>query len=80
MSKKVEGSMVPQLGTDKTGGCDLEISQSSSKLPAFFPHKTKCTLAPFDTKDFCTPRLVPISDGGGASRPDPRQVCLALGA
>ena len=37
--------MVPELGTDTTGACDFEISQTSSKLPAFFPRKTKCTPA-----------------------------------
>ena len=28
-----------------TGACDFEISQTSSKLPAFSPRKTKCTPA-----------------------------------
>ena len=27
--------MTPELGTDTTGACDFEISQTSSKLPAF---------------------------------------------
>ena len=35
--------MVPELETDKIGARDFEISQTSSKLPAFFPRKTKCT-------------------------------------
>ena len=37
--------MVPELGTDTTGAYDFEISQTSSKLPSFFPRKTKCTPA-----------------------------------
>ena len=44
--------MVLQLGTDTIEACDFEISQSSSKLPAFFPRKTKCIHALQDIKDF----------------------------
>ena len=45
MSYKLEQSIVPLPGTDTTVACDFEISESSSKLPAFFPRKTKCTPA-----------------------------------
>ena len=45
MSYKLEQSIVPPPGTDTTVACDFEISESSSKLPAFFPRKTKCTPA-----------------------------------
>ena len=47
MSYKLEQSIVPPPGTDTTEACDFEISESSSKLPAFFPRKTKCTPAKF---------------------------------
>ena len=45
MSYKLEQSIVPPPGTDTIVACDFEISESSSKLPAFFPRKTKCTPA-----------------------------------
>ena len=45
MSYKLEQSIVPLPGTDTTVACDFEIGESSSKLPAFFPRKTKCTPA-----------------------------------
>ena len=45
MSYKLEQNIVPPPGTDTTVACDFEISESSSKLPAFFPRKTKCTPA-----------------------------------
>ena len=45
MSYKLEQSIVPPPGTDTTVACDFEISESSSKLPAFLPRKTKCTPA-----------------------------------
>ena len=48
MSYKLEQSIVPPPGTDTTVACDFEISESSSKLPAFFPRKTKCTPAPVE--------------------------------
>ena len=45
MSYKLEQSIIPPPGTDTTVACDFEISETSSKLPAFFLHKTKCTPA-----------------------------------
>ena len=49
MSYKLEQSIVPPPGTDTTVACNFEISESSSKLPAFFPRKTKCTPAGWET-------------------------------
>ena len=43
MSYKLEQSIVPPAGTDTTVARDFEISETSSKLPAFFLRKTKCT-------------------------------------
>ena len=42
---KLEQRIVPPPGTDTTVASDFEISESSSKLLAFFPRKTKCTPA-----------------------------------
>ena len=53
MSYKLEQSIVPPPGTDTTVACDFEISESSSKLPAFFPRKTKCTPAGRLMNQFC---------------------------
>ena len=67
MSYKLEQSIVPPPGTDTTVACDFEISESSSKLPAFFPRKTKCTPAETviivllgikSTKPLAVPKLV----------------------
>ena len=45
MSYKLEQSIIPPPKTDTTVACDFEISETSSKLPAFFLRKTKCTPA-----------------------------------
>ena len=45
MLYKLEGSIIPPPGTDTTVACDFEISETSSKLPAFFLRKINCTPA-----------------------------------
>ena len=60
MSYKLEQSIVPPPGTDTTVACDFEISESSSKLPAFFPRKTKCTPAFLRQKVVLRPKVSKI--------------------
>ena len=67
MSYKLEQSIVPLPGTDTTVACDFEIGESSSKLSAFFPRKTKCTPASYEVCGYSllSNVLNPIRPGGG---------------
>ena len=69
MSYKLEQSIVPLPGTDTTVACDFEIGESSSKLSAFFPRKTKCTPASYEVCGYSllSNVLNPIRPGGGGS-------------